>query len=304
MSVSTMHERPVRAGERGDPARRGPVSGRRTFRGPLLGLAVPALGLMLGAAPLSPGAARADIYLGFQSPTFTVAPGDTFTAYLVIQQADAEFNAFDASVRFDPAMLSFEAITPVAAQRGPLMVAACSNTFHIFSAAPDSLRITLSLLCNNTFVTGPGTLYRVRFRAGMTQGVTNLTFGPYTEFYRAGIFTRPLNKAGMVVTVGPPTGVLPARAGGNRLECAPPSPNPRRGSGPMGLEFSLPGPDVVSVEVLDLQGRRVARREAERFDAGPNRLSWSPPALASGTYFVRLRTLASGSVVRRWVALR
>jgi hypothetical protein len=272
--------------------------------GPCLGLLVPVLGLMLSVALLSPRAARADIYLGFQSPTFSVAPGDTFTAYLVIQQADAQFNAFDASVRFDPAMLSFEPGTPLADQRGPLMVSACSNTFHIFGTAPDSVRITLSLLCNNTFVTGPGTIYRVRFRAGLTPGTTALTFGPYTEFYRAGLFVRPLNKTSMVVTVGPPTGVLPPIAGGRRLELAPPAPNPLRGTGALALDFTLPGPDAVSVEVMDPMGRVVARRAAERFAGGRTRLSWSPPSLASGAYFVRLRTLANGSVTRRWVVMR
>jgi hypothetical protein len=84
---------------------------------------------------------------------------------------------------------------------------------------------------------------------------------------------------------------------------APPTPNPRRGEGAVLFEFTLPTADVVSFDVLDLEGRRVAGRAAESLSAGRHWRSWSPPSLASGAYFVRLRTGSSGSVTRRWITL-
>jgi hypothetical protein len=283
----------------GDP--RGERAARDWFRGAIgpIALAV----LVAGGAVIAHPASGA-IHAGLLPATVTVAPGDTFTVYMSIITADSEFNAFDASIRFDPAMLSFEAITPVSDQRGVVMMSACSNTFHRFDIAPDSLKVTLSLLCNQTFVTGPGTIYRVRFRAGSTQGVTTIQLGPFTEFYRAGLFARPLDKQAMVVTIGGSTGVEPGGAAQGRLELAPPAPNPSRGPGSVILDFRLPAPDMVSFDVLDVQGRCIASRAAERFAGGHHRLQWSPPALASGEYFMRLRALASGSATRRWAVLQ
>jgi hypothetical protein len=235
-------------------------------------------------------------------PAVTVAPGDTFTAYIVIEPPDASFNGFDASVRFDPSALSYDAM-PLADQRGPLMTSACANTFHRFDAAPDSLKITLTLLCSNTNVAGPGTIYRVRFRAGTTTGATTLSLGPFTEFYRAGLFVRPIHKQDMTVNVGS-MAVGDDPGPGGRLEFASPAPNPAWGRRSVLLEFNLPAPDIVSLEVLDAQGRRVAGRSGEWYAAGRHQVPWSPPALACGAYFVRIRTLASGSVVRGWAVLR
>lgn len=291
-------------GERRSPIR---VGLRETHQGRAvrcLSLVVIALATGLGLTMPGARAAHGDVYVGFVPSAITVAPGDTFTAYVAILQPDAEFNAFDASVRFDPAWVTFEPTSPTSDQRGPVMTSACATAFHRFEPAPDSLKITLGLLCGNTFVTGPGTIYRVRFRAGMAHGTTTLSLGPFTELYRAGLFVRPLHKQDMTVTIGGPTGVGGDDGLGGRLELGPPAPNPCRGRDTVLLEFNLPGPDVVSFDVLDAQGRRVAGRNAEWYEAGRHRVPWSPPALVNGSYFVRLRTLASGRVVRRWAVLR
>jgi hypothetical protein len=271
----------------------------RGVRGVMLALALACLAIALPAV-----AARADIHAGFTPSSITVAPGDTFTVDLAITLADSAFNAFDASIRFDPSRLTFVPTSPVGNQRGALMTNACANTFHLFSAAPDSLKITLSLLCSATFVTGPGVIYRVKFQAGLTTGTTVLSLGPFTEFYKAGIYARPLFKQTLTVTIGTPTGVegeTPARSG---LDLAPPAPNPRRGSGAVILDFALPSHDLVSFDVLDLMGRRVAGRGTERLASGRYHLAWTPPVLPSGDYFLRLRTLSNGSVTRRWTVLR
>ena len=135
--------------------------------------------------------------VGFQDSTITVAPGDTVGVGIVVR-GSPRFNAFDASLRFDPAMLSFE---PGSETRGELMTAACAQSFHRFQPAPDSLRIVLSLLCSKISVSGPGVVYRVVFRAGRNPGATTLSLGPSTEFYRAGLFVRPLHRREMVVNV-------------------------------------------------------------------------------------------------------
>lgn len=289
-----------RAGGGFSPAQGGPAPRRRDI--PRAGAALLAIVIAIGVACSCPRAGRADIYAGFSQTSIVVPTGGTFTAYVVITQADAAFNAFDASIGFDPAMLSFVPTSPVADQRGELMTNACSNTFHRFTAASDSLKITLSLLCSNTTVSGPGTIYKVQFQAGATPGTTTLRLGPFTEFYQAGIFVRPLHTRDLTVNVGGTTGVDPL-PGPLRLMLAPPVPNPRRGEGAVRLEFMLPRPDRVGFDVLDVQGRRVASRDAEPYGGGWQQLTWSLPRLRSGDYFVRLRTRSGDRVTRRWVVL-
>lgn len=166
----------------------------------VLGLAGAWLAGSLAAAP----AAAAGVTAGFQQPFLQVAPGDTFQVQIVVPVAGDPFNAFDAPIRFDPAQLTFVPTSPLANQRGALMTSACSNTFHLFNARPDSLQITLSLLCNQVFVIGPGVVYQVRFRAPLTPGITTLTLGPSTAFYNAGFKVLPLVKTGMTVQIGDP----------------------------------------------------------------------------------------------------
>lgn len=286
---------PVRRGHRGASARGG---------APWPVLVALALAAGLGLMPPGVGTAWGDVTAGFLPQAITVAPGDTFTVDVAIMQSGAPFNAFDASVRFDPAMVSFVPTSPVADQRGSLMTLACANTFHRFDVAPDSLKITLSLLCSNTFVTGPGTIYRVRFQAGTTLGTTTITLGPFTEFYDAGIFVRPLHTQELPVQIRTVDAVDPGDGTGGPLEFAPPAPNPSQGRGSLRLEFSLPAPDDVSFVVLDVQGRRVAGRGAQPYGGGRHQVSWSPPPLAEGSYFVRLITRSHGAVVRRWAVLQ
>jgi hypothetical protein len=289
-------------GERRSPIRQSRGAARsRTTPWPSVGTLALALGLVL-LPPARP--AEADVYVGFQSSQIAFALGDTFSVYVMIPQADAAFNAFDASIRFDPTMVSFDPITPLSDQRGSLMTSACGNTFHRFETASDSLKTTLSLLCSNTSVIGPGMIYHVRFRAGSVPGATTISLGPFTEFYNAGLFVRPQHKTDMIVNIGAPTGMGDEPTGGEKLEFAPPAPNPGHGGGSMVLGFSLPGRDRVSFDLMDAQGRRVARMEAGWYEAGSHRVLWSPPTLANGDYFIRLRARSSGSAVRRWAVLR
>ena len=255
-------------------------------------------------AVTAPDGAAAAVHLGFDQAAITVSPGDTFTVSLAILQADSPFNAFDASVRFDPVRLAFVASTPLSSQIGAVISGACANTFHRFEPAADSLKISLSMLCGGVNATGPGPVYRVRFRALSTPGTTTLAFGPFTEFYRAGLFVRPVLATGLTVTVQGNTGVGAGPGPLSRLEFAPPAPNHARAGGGVLLEFALPVADFVDVDLLDAQGRRVATRGAEWFEAGRHRLAWHARPLASGGYFLRVQGRSSGSAVRRWIVLR
>jgi hypothetical protein len=261
-----------------------------------------ALALLL--APLR--AEAAGVTLGFQDDTLLVAPGGTLIADLTVPFTGAAFNAFDASVRFDPAWLTFLPTVPVNDQRGPLMTTGCSNTYHLFSAQPDSLAITLVLLCGGQSRTGPGVIYRVKFTASTTPGWTRLRFGPFTQFYFAGSYVNPLIASEAVVKIGNPPPVAvddrpPVAVPG--LSLAPPQPNPARGARGVTLRFELAGPDDVGFDLLDALGRRVASRPAERFGAGSHALVWEPGALAAGRYLLRARGANGRLAARGWVVL-
>ena len=86
-----------------------------------------------------------------------------------------------------------------------------------------------------------------------------------------------------VFTIQATTGVEP---GGAALRFRAPWPNPSYGLVRFGLELARP--TVVTVTVLDVAGREVARPiAAERFEAGKVEREWRPDGLAPGVYTVR-----------------
>lgn len=90
------------------------------------------------------------------------------------------------------------------------------------------------------------------------------------------------------------------------LALAAPSPNPARGR--TTLEFTLAGAAAVRLEVLDLQGRRVAVLADATLPAGHYRRGWDlhddhGRVVAPGVYLARLSG-GAGTVVRRLAVLR
>lgn len=240
--------------------------------------------------------------------TVAVAPGQTFTVDLVLRTASPAFNAFDVNVHFDPARLTNVPMSPLNAQRGALMTSACfsNSPFHLFTPSTDSLVCTMVILCNGVTVSGPGTLYRVRFTAGTSEVWTALTFGPGSTFYNGGpqvdtLVTRPI-----VIKIGTPPPVLdaggPRTPRGNVLD--PVAPNPGRGTRVLMASFALAHADDARVDLLDTQGRRVAGLPRERFEAGAHRSALALPRLAPGRYTLVLRTGAGDVITRPWVVLR
>jgi len=241
------------------------------------------------------------------SDTVVVAPGGTFTVDFVVKDPDSSFNAFDLDVHFDPAKLTSYPMSPTTLQRGALMVDACTLNapFHIFTPGPDSLVGTVVILCSGVSVTGPGTIYSLRFTAAATTAWTQLTLGPGTSFYNGGPRVNGVVKRAVVVKIGSP--VLDA-GGQPRLPSMPAldpiAPNPARAGQTLALSFSLPRAESSEVVVMDAQGRRVAGAPWALREAGAQRLEVALPPLAPGRYTITLRTESGVTRSRPWVVLR
>ncbi len=112
----------------------------------------------------------------------------------------------------------------------------------------------------------------------------------------------PVASAGCTAPCVTSVGTGPALA----FALHPPRPNP--GVGSTLLSFALPAAAQVTLEVLDLQGRRIRRIADGRFEAGTHALRWDGRASdgersRAGIYFVRLRHEDGRLAVARLVRL-
>lgn len=270
-------------------------------RMPVIVCAALAAGLVIGA----PVARATGVHLQFVAVPATIAPHDTFTVNVTVTPGDSQFNAFDLNIAYDPQRLQFVPTVPVSSQRGPLMTGACANSFHLFTPTSGVLQCTLSLLCNGVFVTGPGVIYSVRFAATDSVGPTTIQCAAGSQFYRAGFFVNPLDCQPLTVSV---SGISAAPEKGDpagMLLLSTPSPGSRSASGESThISFQLPRADTATLELFDVRGRRLAEYPAASYPRGRNAVVWNLPALASGTYFVRLTTGSGLSARRNWVLVR
>src|SRR5439155_8134694 len=96
-------------------------------------------------------------------------------------------------------------LSPTSLQQGSLMTGACGNTFHRFIAGAGADTITDVLLCSGLSLTGPGTLYKLHFRASNTPQVVRVRFVPGTvKFYNAGLFVTPVASTDAAIGIGMP----------------------------------------------------------------------------------------------------
>lgn len=261
------------------------MSHTRSF---MLGFVVAFCLLVVGvAAP-----ARAGIKVGLTPVNQSVALGATFDVFLDITEAGSNFNGYDAVIGYNPAQLTFLPLTPTSSQQGCLMTggcsAACGNTFHTFTAAGDSLVVSNVLLCNNTSLTGPGNLYKLRFQAANTPQVATITIRR-ANFYNAGLFVLPVEKTGCQVGIGVSLDVpdgTPITGAGVRVE-----PNPARSRVMFVAEDGVAG--LAEVEVHDLQGRLV-RHLGPTWLGTAGSLAWDGldacgQQVAAGVYLARIR---------------
>jgi hypothetical protein len=118
-------------------------------------------------------------------------------------------------------------LAPLSLQEGALMTAACPNRFHDFRVGADRDTVTDVLLCAGVSVTGPGTIYRLRFHASSTEQTTGVHLLPGLRFFDAGILVTS-SGSDAVVTIGSAVGVTNPGTPATRLALAP---NPARGRG-------------------------------------------------------------------------
>ena len=258
------------------------------------------LGLLLGMLS-GAGGARASVATALTPATQTVTPGTDFDLFFDVTAAGSSFNGYDLVVSYDPAALTFLPLAPTTAQQGCLMTggcsSACGNTFHVFAAAGDSLSVNNVTLCNGFSLTGPGHLYKLRFRASNVSQTTSVQIRR-ARFYNAGLFVTPVTTSGAAVGIGVNVGVGDrpgANPGAWRAE-----PNPASGR----IEFRAEGDasGLVTGEVLDLQGR-VLHRWSPVWVGARGRLVWdgrdgNGARLPAGLYLVRLRRGAQVETTR------
>jgi len=260
--------------------------------------------LALLAAAARPAAAA--IQVALKPGIMNMPPGTEFDLTLDVTQAGSAFNGFAAVVEFDPAALTFMPAASLPSQQGCLMLggcsASCGNTWHRFSAAGDSLSITDLLLCDQISLTGPGTLYKLHFKASNTVQETWVRFR-HATFYDAGLFVTPVLTADAHIGIGvtldagdppPPAPGLSVRA----------EPNPARG--PLSLSIRSDRAGERRLEVFDLAGRLVRRLPGGWRAAGIDRVGWdgadeSGTRVRPGLYLVTVR--AGGRVAHTRVAL-
>jgi len=243
---------------------------------------------------VAPEAARAQgVHAALMPATQTVAPGSEFDVEIDVTQAGASFNGFEVVVQYDPAVLTFLPASPVSLQQGCLMTGACSaacgNTFHVFSAAGDSLKANDALLCDQFSLTGPGQIYKLHFRASTTPQLTGLSF-QRAAFFDAGVNVTPLTLNGCTVTIGNPVGVGPsAPTSGLAIRA---QPNPFRGVVHLSIQSDVSGEQ--DLRVIDMLGRTIRRLPAQRVELGGRSVEWDGTdqlgaRAPAGTYWIRLR---------------
>ena len=253
---------------------------------------------------VAPATARPDgVAVALVPSTLTIAPGAEFDLTIQCTSAGALFNGFDAVVNWDPAALTFLPLSPLSHQEGAYLTGACGSTFHRFRQGAVTDTITDMLLCNGVSLPGPGTLYRLHFRASNTPQVTTVEFAS-VRFYDAGVYVHPVNATNVTLGIGTSVSVGPDVPGVLRLALSA-APNP--GHGPLALTLEADRAGVQRVRVSDVQGRIVGRLAEGWFPAGRRQLNWdgrddAGRRLSAGVYLVTLE-VAGRTTARRVVLL-
>ncbi len=249
------------------------------------------LGLLLAA--LATPASADGIHAALLPASQTVDPGDTVYVELWVTEAGLAFNGYDAVIGFDSGALTFLPTSPLSLQEGSYMKSACGSTFHYFVPAPDSLTISHALLCAGKSLSGPGQLYKLRFRASSTVQSTSVHIR-HIQFYDAGVYVNPAYASDAVVGIGIQAGVPPGGpgAGAVRLRALP---NPCRSHTSLAVDG---GAAVGPLVLYDLAGRRVRTLDGALDDGDTWRFEWdgrdaAGTALAPGVYLAVIHVATS-----------
>ena len=255
------------------------------------------LGVLAMASWVGLGTAGAQGVTAALTPaSLTVAPGAEFELELRVTQAGHVFNAFKAIVGYDTAALSLVPLSPTTLQQGTLMTGAC-QTFHRFGAGAGVDTLESSLLCSGVSLTGPGQIYRLRFRASNTPQTTTVRIvpGPRTQFIDGGLFVPQVTWTDASIGIG-----MPPAAVGDAVMPAALSlavvPNPSHGS--VVFAIGQGGSDSGSLTVRDVQGRVVRKLvPSGRQVAWDGRHELGQP-VPNGTYFATLEVGGRSTTIR------
>ena len=256
---------------------------------PVLGLAV-----AIALASLLPLPAHASgVTVALLPDSGFVSPGSEFTLELWVTASGGLFNAYDAVIDYDPAVLTFLPTSPPTLQEGAYMKTspACGSTFHYFTNAGDSLVISHSLMCNLMSLPGPGQLYKLRFRASSTPQWTWVRIRSI-QFYDDGLFVNPALASDAAVAIGVAVGVPGPGPAPGELSVKV-APNPCRAAAAIIVETAAAGEQ--QVVVCDVQGRAVRHLDRGTIAPGTRRIAWdgrddAGVRLAPGVYRVLVRT--------------
>jgi hypothetical protein len=200
-----------------------------------------------------------------------VSPGSEFDVSIDVTQAGSAFNAFDLFVGFDPAALTPVIPTSISDQEGAYFKSGCDSRYHHFLPGTDRDTITDVLLCAGASLTGPGQIYKLRFRASTTQQFTTIRFLPGLQFYNAGLFVNPTISTNATIGIGVGVGIEPVAPRPSRLRITA-SPNPARRAVSFRIDTDRDGDQ--SLVVVDAQGRIVRQLQQGRFVPGTRRVAW------------------------------
>lgn len=253
----------------------------------------PIAALMLAMTMLAAPAFAQGVRVALLPAQQTVTPGSEFEITLQVTQAGSAFNGFDAVVGYDPAALTLLPLAPTSSQQGCLMTggcsAACGGTYHLFEARGDSAEFSSIVLCDQFTLTGPGQIYRLRFRASNTPQITELRIRQ-AAFFNAGLYVNPVLTTGCRVGIGNSLAVGDGSSPNTGLRLtAEPNPAFRRVS----LSFASGLAGDPTILVTDVLGRTVRRFTQTRIERGEHRIEWDGrddqgARVPAGVYLVRL----------------
>ena len=187
---------------------------------------------------------------------------------------------------------------------------------RVYSYALDASEIAaLATHPLNVTIAGSGTVGQSPDQATHAHATTvNLTATPQVDWHFVGwsgdtsATTNPLPVAmnrTRNITATFSIGMVSVEAGPvSALELSPVAPNPIRGEAY--FRFALPQASHVRLEILDVQGRRLAILADEERGAGPHEVTWNGRreggAVANGVYFLRFQGLGR-DIKKRFVML-
>lgn len=222
----------------------------------------------------------------------TFAPGSDFYLDVMVTQPSQPYNTWQGTIAYNPSALTY--LPAGTAEQGCLMTGGCSNacgnTFLRVTPGPDSVYILNSVQCYQTFISDPGQLYHLHFRASSVAQQTSVSFKALR--FNDGIqYASPVIYAPAQIGIGMPATAVDPSASVTGLHVSA-TPNPSRGAVTFALGSENSGEQEVAVH--DISGRLVRVVSRSWQAAGTRQLFWdgmddSGSRAAPGVYLVMLR---------------